>query len=343
MKRNYSKLILDIAMLIVLLLSFRHNSINQSFHEIAGFALMGGVLLHLMLNRKQIAGVSRRFFRQKLPVKTRIGCIVNVLLLCCFIAVGISGAMISKVVFSLNGGAIWKTVHYFASALLLILLGIHLGLHLSFFANTVGRHIKLPRAAARALCIVLTLGIFAWGCRSIVSTSFVQWLSIPFAASETGSAGARGNGFEGHDSEAPALNDKSADSTLPSDNAVPADMPALAGDNTAASGTDGGTDGGPDGSGFAKGGRGGGDFGGRGESEGFGGEGGGFSPVRAFSTLADFFSIAFVFAALTRCIEWLTGRRKKATHPAEPENACAGAPAQAPASPEAAAENGRSE
>lgn len=55
MKRNYSKLILDIAMLIVLLLSFRHNSISQSFHEIAGFALMGGVLLHLMLNRKQIA------------------------------------------------------------------------------------------------------------------------------------------------------------------------------------------------------------------------------------------------------------------------------------------------
>jgi len=340
MKRNYGKLLLDTAMLIILLLSYSHNSVNQAFHEIAGFALMAGVLVHLLWNRKWIAGVTRRFFREKLPAVTRAGYIVDFLMLVCFAAVGISGAMISKVVFSLGGGMIWRTVHYFASAALLVLLGIHLGLHVPFFAATLGRHIRLPQRVRRGLAIVLTVLICAWGCRCLVTTSFMQWLAMPFSASQGLTEGGRGGDFDGSfpaqgtlpdDTQAaPGSNDSDSGTALPADGQTTAQAASGSTPDAAlpADGQDG-AQAGPgrgqqDGSGFGKGGRGEG-FGsgdgegfGSGDGEGFGshqGEGGGFSAARALSTLADFFSITFVFAALTQLVLRLAQRRK-ASRPA---------------------------
>ncbi len=299
-KRNYGKLALDIAMLIILLLSYNHSSVNQAFHEIAGFALMGGVVLHLILNRQWIAGVAKKFFTGKLPVRTRVGCVVDFLMLCCFLAVGVSGAMISKVVFSLNGGMVWKTVHYFASAVLLVLLGIHLGLHLSFFANMLGSRLRLPAAAKKAVCAVLIAVLCGWGCRSMATTGFVRWLTMPFSASQSEA----GDGEGGRDGFAPGTDSRTpTDSQTPTDGQTPAD--GAAAPDSAQSGTL------PEGGHTGKGDFSGGGMGGRGGE----GEGGGFSALRALSTLADFFSIAFVFAALTRLAEWLLNRRRKPKTP----------------------------
>ncbi|MEA5050156.1 MAG: hypothetical protein VB021_01640 [Oscillospiraceae bacterium] len=105
MKRNYWKLLLDAAMTVVLLLSYSHSSVSQAFHEIAGFALVAAVALHLLLNRRWIAGVTKKLFTREVNARTKIGYAVDLLMLCCLLCVGLSGAMISKVVFSLGGGA----------------------------------------------------------------------------------------------------------------------------------------------------------------------------------------------------------------------------------------------
>lgn len=307
MKRKYGKLALDLAMLVILLLSYSHNSINQAFHEIAGFALMGGVVLHLVLNRKWIGSVSRKFFREKLPAQVRAGYIVNFLMLCCFAVIGVSGAMISKVVFSLNGGAFWRTAHYFASALLLILLGVHLGLHAGFFASTLGRlFARLPQGARRTLAAVLTIAVIGWGCRSMVTSSFAAWLAMPFGASQMESEhgfdrGSDGDFAVGADGAAPALPASGADSSA----AAQDTLPAASADSTAGTYSDG-TAAPQDGSFAVKGGR----HDGTGGHDGLGERGGqGLSPLRALSTLADFFSISFVFAALTQLV-LLAGRRR---------------------------------
>jgi len=287
MKKKTVKLILDLAMIVILLLSYNKRSVSMAFHEIAGMALMGGVVLHLILNRQWIAGITKKFFTQKLPARTRAAYIVDFLLLVGFVCIGVSAVMISKVLFSFNGGMVFKTIHYFASAACLILLGIHLGLHLPFFASTLGRGIRLPAGARRVLAVVLTLVICAWGCRSMVTTSFFRWLSMPFSSSASFEGGEGQHQFQqgeaqGSGTQTAAAQDSAQAAQAQAVSADTAESSAVQAEATA------------HGSGN-----------GSGNGQGFkGGEGGegmnqGFSLATALGTLANFFSITYVFAALT--------------------------------------------
>lgn len=177
------KLTLDGVLLAVLVLLFNKRSISMSFHEIAGLAVLGGIALHLLLNARWVAQVTRRFLGTGMPIRVRIFWTVNALLLLCFLAIGLSGVLISKVVFSFGGGSIWKTVHYFASACALILMGVHLGLHAPLLAGLCRKHgcTALPLRIAGG---VLALAVFTYGSYNLFTSDFSRWLTMPFTTQQ---------------------------------------------------------------------------------------------------------------------------------------------------------------
>lgn len=78
---NYVKLSLDILMILVFALLFNTRVFSGLvFHEIAGLALGGVFIIHLLLNGKWIKKVTVNILNPKISLNTRIGYLVNVLL-----------------------------------------------------------------------------------------------------------------------------------------------------------------------------------------------------------------------------------------------------------------------
>jgi uncharacterized membrane protein YgcG len=171
------KLVLDAVMLILLVLMYKKQVISLEFHEIGGLALIGLFVVHHLVNAKWIGAVTRRLFAKGTPGLVRARYIVDALLLLAFLAVGVTGVLISKVVFSLHVAGNFKTLHYFASALAILLMGVHLGLHADFLFGKLlkkGAH----KAAKLALAVVLA-ALIAFGGYSLTTTSFLRYLASP--------------------------------------------------------------------------------------------------------------------------------------------------------------------
>lgn len=171
------KLILDAVMLILLVLMYRKQVVSLAFHEIGGLALIGLFIIHHLVNAKWIGAVTRRLFAKGTPGIVRARYIVDTLLLLAFLAVGVTGVLISKVVFTLRVAGNWKTLHYFASALAVLLMGVHLGLHAEFL---FGKLLKRgANKAARIALGVLLAAMIAFGGYSLTTTSFLRYLAAP--------------------------------------------------------------------------------------------------------------------------------------------------------------------
>ena len=171
------KLVLDAIMLILLVLMYKKQVISMEFHEIGGLALIGLFLIHHLINANWIGAVTRRLFAKGTPGLIRARYIVDALLLVAFLAVGVTGVLISKIVFSLHVAGNFKTLHYFASALAIVLMGVHLGLHADYIFGKLLRK-GANRFAKIALCAVLAVMI-AFGGYSLFTTSFVRYLAAP--------------------------------------------------------------------------------------------------------------------------------------------------------------------
>lgn len=214
------KLLLDAVMLILLALMYNKMAISMSFHEIGGLILFAFIIFHLILNYKWIIGVTEKLFSKSLPVKTRIGYIANVLLLISFILICVSGILISKVLFQFNTGMTWKMVHNTSAAIALILIGIHIGLHVKMISSFIKKKIKLPAPAGKIIVTVCLIALVVFGAYSITTTSFTQWLSMPFSMSSmpSGEMPNRGEGFQGREgfgspSEGPEQGQRPMDGT----------------------------------------------------------------------------------------------------------------------------------
>jgi len=104
------------------------------FHEWAGLIICLFFILHVVLDWKFVKGVTLRFFR-RLPVGTRLNYVLDVLLLVGVILVIWSGLPIARVIdfswmgFDREGMRFWRLMHTSISMVVLVLTGVHLGLH----------------------------------------------------------------------------------------------------------------------------------------------------------------------------------------------------------------------
>lgn len=179
--KNSVKITLDIIMIFIVALLYQKRVISLQFHEIAGLGVFFLFIIHLLFNWKWISHVSKRLLERDLPAKTKFGYFINVLLLISWALVGISGIFISKVVFHFNFGMIWKTVHYTSAAVSLILVGVHIGLHWAFIKGVLIKSTAWMKGVAKPVGTVCLLIAFLFGAYSINTTSFLQWLALPFA------------------------------------------------------------------------------------------------------------------------------------------------------------------
>jgi len=187
-KTNSKRIILDAAMALLLILMYNKFAVSLNFHEVGGLVVCGLFVFHNLLNRKWIAGISRRLFSGKLPVRVRIGYALDVALLVSMALIAISGIMISRTVaLAISGDVLfWRPLHYFFSALALALVGVHIGLHWSFIRTTFAKILRLPRAVARPLGVACLTAVLAFGVYSMATSQFLHWLSEPFSPGTEG-------------------------------------------------------------------------------------------------------------------------------------------------------------
>jgi hypothetical protein len=136
MKKVQFKFIHNIFIMVVFLILMDPKAfLGEWFHEWAGLLIGLFYILHKALNWNWIKSSSKKMFG-KLPGRVRLNYIMDLLLLLSFIFIIWSGMEISKSIdFSWLGiergqkSMVWKSLHTGLSMLVIIILGIHLGLH----------------------------------------------------------------------------------------------------------------------------------------------------------------------------------------------------------------------
>lgn len=165
------KIALDIIMLLLVITFFDKSLISLAYHEIAGLILIGLFLVHIIINIKTISVLCKRF--EIIPTEIKIGMIVDILLIACFVWIAVSGILISRTILTSisSDQLIFKVGHMFAGGVSIILLGIHIGLHLGYR--------KFPVIVS----VLLTFVVLCGGIYGVIHSKQINWLSIPFSTS----------------------------------------------------------------------------------------------------------------------------------------------------------------
>lgn len=196
-QKLWLKLLLDLVLLIILTLLLWKDNFGMEFHEIAGITILGGFLLHVLLNWRWVYQMTKRLFDKNVTIRGRISWLINLGLLICFALIGISGVFMSRVLFGFSVKENWKTVHYFCSAIALLLVGAHLGLHLTMIGNLVfkGPH-RSPLSKVLISCLAVAVAVV--GIHSLSATSFNRRIMMPFQTMTSDRDGGRPDFNEQH-------------------------------------------------------------------------------------------------------------------------------------------------
>lgn len=284
------KILLDILLILVLITLYSKNVISLEYHEIAGLAILGLFVIHLVFNRKWFTTMLKKVFSKGLSAKARIISIVDVLLILSWLAVLITSILVSKTIFSFRVFSL-NPWHKFTSAAAMILTGIHFGLHWKYFWGFLGKKIHFNRVIA----LVLTIVIAGFGIYNLATSSFGRWLTAPFSAQggHGGEGFGRGEGRMSFPQETNADNseDGNDEDSKPAESADRQSAPSESTENETTERT----------------GR---EPMGKGEMGGMHGQQA-FSFVNLLSVIWTAFSIMFFFSAATYGVEMLLKRRKE--------------------------------
>jgi len=186
LNKNVMRIILDVVMVTLLVLMYEKYAVNIRFHEVGGLIACGLFITHNVLNRTWISGITKRIFRRPLAARVRLNYALAVILLVTMTFIAVSGIMISRIVLVNVYGdySFWRPAHFFAAALALVLVGIHVGLHWSFIRTMFARLFKVPRVVARPLVAAFLVAAVTFGAYSMVTSEFVGWLAEPFTSED---------------------------------------------------------------------------------------------------------------------------------------------------------------
>lgn len=200
-KINYFKIILDILMAVIFVLMFNKLVIVPiTFHEIAGLGVLIAFVIHIIINFNWVKQVTSKLFSSKINLRTRLGYIIDMILLLCFVTIGISGIFISKVLFSnikISSSIDFHALHISVSYIALLLVGLHVGLHwtwaMNVFKKVFGITEKKKALGVVAKLIVVLLFVFgAYNIYSVDYFSHVSSVTSSFGGSQSGMPGGQG-------------------------------------------------------------------------------------------------------------------------------------------------------
>ncbi len=180
------KIILDIVMTLSLALLMKISFTGMMLHEVLGLAALVMMLVHLILNRKWIAGVTKAVLAKKATTKAVIMLLLNVLLLVCVLLIALSSVLISNEILPLSlgaGYALWANIHICSSYVLGALVLAHIALHYKMLARIIknafkkgGKSVARRAVACVSLvvfCFVVGRTVFALG-ESATAQTFTQ-------------------------------------------------------------------------------------------------------------------------------------------------------------------------
>jgi len=210
-KKIIFKLIFDLCMFVTLMLLYRKNIISLAFHEIAGLIVLGAMLIHVLINGNWVKAVTGKIFQKGFSAKQKVNWIVDFLELITVIGMIVTSLLINKrTIPAIGNHNALNPYHFFFAAILLVLVGVHVGLHFSFIKNTLSSAKKSP-IVTKIILIICGVGSAAFGIYSIFTTSFLKWIKAPFTVAanmqmkmQHGGAGG-GHGAGGGRPPAPAF------------------------------------------------------------------------------------------------------------------------------------------
>ncbi|HJV31327.1 MAG TPA: DUF4405 domain-containing protein [Bacillales bacterium] len=206
MKKNYTKIVLDLMMAITFVLLMEPRVLNGlPFHEIAGLVIGVAILSHIGLNYRWVVNTTKKIFDPNLSNKTKFSYLLNILLLISMVSVIVTGIFISKVIFpnlAIQGGHWIRGLHSFSADATLAFVGLHIGVHWQWVMGICKRAFKSKEGKLRKgviTSIVFSLAILAGG---------IQW----FASTATSSKGDFNSKLmQQHDEERPFLKGNNMD------------------------------------------------------------------------------------------------------------------------------------
>jgi len=148
---NKTNLLVDTAIFIAILVAMEPRFSGIAIHEWLSLSLAATIVLHLLLHWKWIIAVAGRFF-QKLWHASRLKFLVDTLLFVDFVAVMLSGIMISRVVLPALGLSIgqanmqWRSLHSLSADISILLVGLHFALNWDWVVSTIKRVALAPQA-----------------------------------------------------------------------------------------------------------------------------------------------------------------------------------------------------
>ena len=159
-KQNLTKLFLDLAVFIALLIVSAPRFTGAAIHEWLAIALSGAIVVHLLLNWNWIVEVTARLFT-KSAKNSRLNYVLNWALFASGIMIMLSGLMISKSVVPFFGLTLpqnmsWKELHEVSTNITMILMGLHVAQHWNWIVSMFKR-IFTPSIPAQTASPVLSI------------------------------------------------------------------------------------------------------------------------------------------------------------------------------------------
>ena len=163
------KIYLDAAIFVLFILVMSFHFLPRILHEILGVAMAVVVFLHLVLNRHWIFSL----VRGNQTSRKNFLILINFLLLVSFLVTLVTGIFISNYVFidfvslELRRNVTIHLLHHSVSYLMMILIGVHLGLHWQEIWGRVIRCFGLQKNALSykilcrlAVAVLICVGIY---------------------------------------------------------------------------------------------------------------------------------------------------------------------------------------
>lgn len=135
--RLYTAIVLFIGLVVVL----APQATGIALHEWASFLVIGPLLVHLVIDWEWIVSASSRFFGTQ-PGRIRFNYCWDWLLFAMMTVATVSGVAISEAALPALGITItidpfWSVAHDISANLLMVMLGVHLGMHWKWIMSAV--------------------------------------------------------------------------------------------------------------------------------------------------------------------------------------------------------------
>lgn len=185
-KKQLFQIILDVILTVTFISFFSIFFTGLELHELLGIGIAVLFLVHNLLNYRWIVAVSKNLFNRRTTLKTKVGYLIDFLLLVAIAIILITGIKISKTIFvgapPLNYHTL-TTLHKATSYITLGLIGIHVGLHIGFI-SAVFKKVFCPSEKVReALVITTTIVCLAAGIFGVYKTDYFRRI-IPVTKTE---------------------------------------------------------------------------------------------------------------------------------------------------------------